>query len=155
MRGTLLVALPPQDLLGLRLVVVSPEALTLAGGHRADFVSPSVAVGALQLDPSGPGMSRDAAVFRVAAPPPLASADGVGHEVRRQALARAHQLLDGFGAAARSVGDVAGGTQFPAAQLRGAWGKKTNIGIKPVATAQNKHLKEWESRRVDAATVTT
>lgn len=119
MRRALLVSLPPQDLFGLRLVVVSPEALTLAGGHYADFVSPSVAVGALQLDPPGPGVSRDAAVLRGVAPPPLAAADGVGHEVRWQALARAHQLLDGFGAAARSIGDIAGGTQLPAAQLRG------------------------------------
>lgn len=90
MRRALLVSLPPQDLFGLRLVVVSPEALTLAGGHYADFVSPSVAVGALQLDPPGPGVSRDAAVLRGVAPPPLAAADGVGHEVRWQALARAH-----------------------------------------------------------------
>lgn len=110
MRRALLAALPPQDLLGLGLVVVSPEPLTLARGHYADFVSPSVAVRALQPDPPGPGVSRDAAVLRGVAPPPLAAADGVGHEVRRQALARAHQLLDGFGAPARSVGDVARGT---------------------------------------------
>lgn len=111
----LLGALPPRDLLGLRLVVVSPEPLALAGGHRADFVSPSVAVGAAQLDPPGPGVSRDAAVLRGAAPPPLGPANGVGHEVRRQALARAHQLFDGFGAAAGPIGDVASGAQLPAA----------------------------------------
>lgn len=129
MRRPLLAALPPQDLLGLRLVVVSPESLTLAGSHRADFVSPSVAVGTAQLDPPGPGVSRDAAVLRGVAPPPLDAADGVGHEVRRQALARAHQLLDGFGAAAGSVCDVAGGAQLPAAQLRRTWVEETNIGV--------------------------
>lgn len=155
MRRALLAPLPPQDLLGLRLVVVSPEPLTLAGGHYADFVSPSVAVGALQLDPPGPGVSRDAAVLRGVAPPPLAAADGVGHEVRWQALARAHQLLDGFGAAARSIGDVAGGTQLPAAQLRGTWVKETNISVTLVASAQHKHFEEREYHRVDSATVRT
>lgn len=107
---------------------MSPEPLTLARGHRADFVSPSVAVGAAQLDPPGPGVSRDAAVLRGAAPPPLGAADGVGHEVRRKALARTHQLLDGFGAAAGPVCDVAGGAQLPAAQLRRTWAEETDIG---------------------------
>ena len=116
-RRPLLAALPPRHLLDLRLVVVSPEPLTLAGSHRAHFVSPSVAVGAAQPDPPGPGVSRDAAVLRSVAPPPLAPADGVGHEARRQALAGAHQLLDGFGAAAGSVRDVAAGAQLPTAQL--------------------------------------
>lgn len=130
LRWALPVARPPQDLLGLRLVVVSPEPLALAGGHQAHFVSPGVAVGALQLDPLGPGVSRDAAVFRRVAPPPLAAADGVGHEVGGEALARAHQLLDGLGAAAGSVSDVAGGAQLPAAQLRGTWVGKTDIGVR-------------------------
>lgn len=113
----LLVALPLRDLLGLRLVMVRPEALALAGGDHADFVSPSVAVWTLQLDPPRPGVGRDAAVFRGVIPPPLPAGDGVGHEVRGHALPRAHQLLDGFGAAAGSVGDVTGGAQLPAAQL--------------------------------------
>lgn len=120
----LLVALPLRDLLGLRDVMVGPEALALAGGDHADFVSPSVAVRTLQLDPPRPGMGRDAAVVRGVVPPPLAACDGVGHEVGGHALARAHQLLDGFGTAARSVGDVTGGTQLPAAQLRGTWGSR-------------------------------
>lgn len=124
MRRPLLAALPPQDLLGLRLVVVSPEPLALAGRHHAQFVSPGVAVGAAQLDPPGPGVSRHAAVLRGAAAPPLGPADGVGHEVGREALARAHQLLDGLGAAAGSVCDVAGGAKLPAAQLRGTWGEE-------------------------------
>lgn len=118
----LLVALRLRDLLGLGLVVVGPEALALAGGDHADFVSPSVAVGTLQLHPPRPGVGRDAAVVRGAAPPPLAAADGVGHEVRRHALARTHQLLHGLGTAARSVGDVTGGAQLPTAQLRGTVG---------------------------------
>ena len=97
--------------------MVWPEALALAGGDHADFVSPSVAVGTLQLDPPHPGVRRDAAVVRGAAPPPLAADDGVGHEVCGEALPRAHQLPDGLGAAAGAVGDVTGGTQLPAAQL--------------------------------------
>lgn len=36
----LLVALPLWHLFGLRLVVVGPEALALAGGDGADFVRP-------------------------------------------------------------------------------------------------------------------
>lgn len=111
-------ALRLRHLLRLRLVVVRPEALALARGDRADFVRPTVAVGTLQLDPACPGVRRDAAVVRGAAPPPLATHDGVGHEVRGQALARAHQLPDGLGAAAGAVGDVAGGAQLPAAHLR-------------------------------------
>lgn len=109
--------------------MVSPEPLTLAGSHHADFVSPSVAVGAAQLDPPGPGVSRDAAVLRGVAPPPFATADGVGQEVRGQALARAHQLLDGFGAAAGPICNIASGAQLPAAQLRGTWVGETNIGV--------------------------
>lgn len=106
-------------LLGLRLVVVGPEALALAGRHHADFVSPSVAAGTVQLDPLRPGVGRDAAVFRSVAPPPLAPRDGVGQEVAGHALSRAHQLPDGLGAATGSVRDVASGTQLSAAQLRG------------------------------------
>lgn len=117
--AVLLVARPLGDLLGLRLVVVRPEALALARGDHADFVSSGVAAGTLQLHPPRPRVRRDAAVVRGVAPPPLAASDGVGHEVRRHALAGAHQLFDGLGAAARSVGDEAGGTQLPAAQLRG------------------------------------
>lgn len=109
--------------------MVRPEPLALAGGHYAEFVSPSVAIGAAQLDPPGPGVSRDAAVLRGVAPPPLATADGVGQKVRREALARAHQLLDGFGAAAGSISDVAGGAQLPAAQLRGTWVEEINVGV--------------------------
>lgn len=63
LRRALLDALPPRHLLGLRLVVVGPEPLALAGGDRAGFVSPGVAVGAVQLDPPGPGVGRDAAVL--------------------------------------------------------------------------------------------
>lgn len=106
-------------LLGLRLVVVGPEALALAGRHHTDFVSPSVAAGTVQLDPLRPGVGRDAAVFRSVAPPPLAPRDGVGQEVAGHALSRAHQLTDGLGAATGSVRDVASGTQLSAAQLRG------------------------------------
>lgn len=138
--AVLLVALRLGQLLGLRLVVVRPEALALAGGDHADFVSPCVAVGTLQLHPLRPGVRRDAAVVRGAAPPPLAPADGVGHEVGRHALARAHQLPDGFGAAAGSVGDVTGGTQLPAAQLRDTWVEEQDITVTPVAWAQNKHF---------------
>lgn len=98
---------------------MGPEALALAGRHHADFVSPSVAVGAVQLDPLRPGVGRDAAVFRGVAPPPLAPRDGVRQEVTGHALSRAHQLPDGLSAATRSVGDVTSGTQLSAAQLRG------------------------------------
>lgn len=136
----LLAALPLRDLLGLRLVMMRPEALALAGGDHADFVSPSVAVRTLQLDPPRPGVCRDAAVFRSVIPPPLSASDGVGHEVRGHTLARAHQLLDGFGTAARSVGDVTGGTQLPAAQLRGTWVEGQDITVTLVASAQNKHF---------------
>ncbi len=120
--------------------MVGPEALALAGGDHADFVSPSVAVGTMQLDPPRPGVGRDAAVVRSAAPPPLAASDGVRHEVCGQALARANQLLDRLGTAARSVGDVAGGTQLPTAQLRGTWVGEQDITVTLVASAQNKHF---------------
>lgn len=136
----LLVALPLRDLLGHRLVVVRPEALALAGGDHADFVSPSVAVRTLQLDPPCPGVGRDAAVVRDAAPPPLAAGDGVWHEVRGHALARTHQLLDRLGAAARTVGDVTGGTQLSTAQLRGTWVEEQDITVTLMASAQNKHF---------------
>lgn len=115
----LLAALRPRHLLGLRLVVVGPEALALAGGDHADFVSPGVAAGTVQLEPPRPRVGRHAAIVRGASPPPLAAGDGVGQEVRRHALARAQQLLHRLGTAARPVGDVAGGAQLPAAQLRG------------------------------------
>lgn len=137
----LLVALPPRDLLDLRLVVMGSEALALAGCDHAHFVSPSVAVGTVQLDPPCPGVGRDAAVLRGGVPPPLAAGDGVGHEARGHALARAHQLLGGFGAAAGSVCDVTGGPQLPAAQLRGTWGEEQHITVTLVVSAQNKHAR--------------
>lgn len=61
--AVLLVALRLWQLLGFRLVVVRPEALALTGGHHPDFVSPSVAVGTLQLDPPCAGVRRDTAVI--------------------------------------------------------------------------------------------
>lgn len=67
--------------------MVGPEAFALAGGDHTDFVSPSVAIRTLQLDPPCPGVCWDAAVVRGAAPPPLAADDGVRHEVCRHALA--------------------------------------------------------------------
>ena len=97
-------------------------ALTLAGGDHADFVSPSVAVGTLQLNPLGPGVGGDAAVIGGAASPPFSADDGVGEEVGGHALARANQLPDRLGTSAGSVCDVTRGTQFSAAQLRGTWG---------------------------------
>lgn len=115
--------------------MMRPEAFALTGGDHADFVSPSVAVGTVQLDPPRPGMGGDAAVFRRVTPPPLSSSDGVGHEVRRHALTRAHQLLHGFGAAAGSVSDVASGAQLPAAQLRGTVYDgvgRPRAGVRPV-----------------------
>lgn len=120
--------------------MVGPEALALAGGDHTDFISPGVAVRTLQLDPPCPGVSRDAAVVRGAAPPPLPPDDRVWHEVRGQALARTHQLLDRLGTAARSVGDVTGGTQLPTAQLRGTWVEEQDIRVTLVASAQNKHF---------------
>lgn len=85
-------------------------------------------------------MGRDAAVVRSAAPPPLAAADGVGHEVCRHALARTHQLLDRLGTAARPVSDVTVRAQLPTAQLRGTWVEEQNITVTLVASAQNKHF---------------
>lgn len=58
--------------------MVAAVAFALAGGDHADFVSPAVAVGALQLHPLGSGVGWDAAVVRGAAPPPFAAHDGVG-----------------------------------------------------------------------------
>lgn len=71
----------------------------------------------MQLDPPHARVGRDATVVRGVVSPPLAARDEIGHQVRGHALARAHQLLDGLGAPAGAVGDVAGGTQLPAAQL--------------------------------------
>lgn len=120
--------------------MVGPEALALAGGDHTDFVSPSVAVRTLQLEPPCPGVGRDAAVVRGVTPPPLSSGDGVRHEVRGHTLARAHQLLDGLGTAAGSVGDVTGGTQLPTAQLRGTWVEEQDITVTLMASSQNIHF---------------
>lgn len=156
LRQALLAALRLGHLLGHRLVVVGPEALALAGRDHADLVSPSVAVGTLQLDAARPGVRRDAAVVRGAAPPPLAPHDGVGHEVRGKTLARTHQLLDGLGAAARSVGDVAGGPQLPAAQLRGTWDEEQDITVKlwwnrPNTNTLKCRTLEWTFRKLTAS----
>lgn len=120
--------------------MVGPEALALAGGDHTDFVRPSVAIRTLQLDPPCPGVCRDAAVVRGAAPPPLPTDDRVWHEVCGHALARAHQLLDRLGTAARSVGDVTSGTQLPTAQFRGTWVEEQDITVTLMARAQNKHF---------------
>ncbi len=129
-----------------RFIVLSRVPLALAGGDHTDFVSPSVAVWTLQLDPPRPGVGWDAAVFRSITPPPLAASDRVGHEVRGHALARAHQLLDGFGTAARSVCDVAGGTQLPTAQLRGTCVEEQDITVTLMISAQNKHFERTYCR---------
>lgn len=105
-----LVALWLWYVLHLWLVVVGSEALALAGRHNTDFVSPSVAVGTLQLNSPCPGVGRDAAVVRGTAPPPLTAHDRVWQEMRWHALAGAHKLLDRFGTATRSVCDVTSGT---------------------------------------------
>lgn len=118
--------------------MVAAVAFALAGSDHTDFVSPAVAVGALQLDPLCPGVGGDAAVVRCAAPPPLAADDGVRQEVGGHALARAYQLLDRLGAAAGSIGDVTGGAQLPAAQLGGTWGGGKDITVTLVASVQNK-----------------
>lgn len=120
--------------------MVGPEALALAGGDHADFVSPSVAIRTLQLDPPCPGVGRDAAVVRRVTPPPLAATNGVWHEVCGHALARTHQLLNRLGTAARSICDVTGRTQLPTAQLGGTWVEEQDITVTLVATAQNKHF---------------
>lgn len=67
--------------------MVAGVAFALAGGHHPDFVGPVLAIGALQLDALGAGMSWNAAVVGRVAAPPLAPDDGVGHAVSRQALA--------------------------------------------------------------------
>lgn len=138
----LLVSLRLGDLLGLWLVMVGPEAFALARCHHTDFVSPSVAIRTVQLDPLCPGVRRDAAVVRVAAPPPLATEDGVGQQMCGHTLAGTHQLPHWFGTAAGSIGDVTSGTQLPTAELGGTWGEERDITVTLMALSQNKHFEK-------------
>lgn len=74
-------------LLGNRLVMVRPETLALAGCDHTNFVSPGVSVQALQLDPSCPGVRRNATVVCGTISPPLPADNRIGHEMGGQALA--------------------------------------------------------------------
>lgn len=105
------------EVLQLGLVVVAGVALALAGRDGSEFVSPSLSLGTGHLDALRAGVGRDAAIIRGVLPPPFPSADGVGQEVRRDALTRAHQLLDGLDAAARALAHVAGGPHLSAAEV--------------------------------------
>lgn len=106
-------------ILGIWLVVVSGEALALAGGHHSDFVGPSVAVGAVELDTLHAVVRWNATEVRRAAAPPLAPKNRVEHQVSRQTLAWTHKLIHWLGTTTRTISDVAGRAQLSAAQLRG------------------------------------
>lgn len=97
--------------------MVASVALALAGRDSSEFVSPSLFLGTSHLDALRAGVSGDAAVIQGVLPPPFPPADGIGEEVGRDALARAHQLLDGLDAAARPLRQVAGGSHFSAAEV--------------------------------------
>lgn len=117
----LLVLLRPDgvfaEVLQLGLVVVAGVALAFAGRDGSEFVSPSLPVGTSQGDALRAAVGGDAAVIQGVLPPPLPSADGVGQQVRGDALARANQLLDGLDAAARALAQVAGGSHLSAAEV--------------------------------------
>lgn len=109
------------EVLELGPVVVAGVALALAGGDRSDLDSPKVSIGAGQLDALGATVCRDAAVIQRILPPPFPLANGIRKKVRWEALTRTNQLLDWLDAAAKTVGDIAGGVQFPAAELQRFW----------------------------------
>lgn len=116
-----------------RLVVLARVPLALARGDHGDLVGPRGAVQALQLDALRAGLVVDAPPVLAAAPasPPLPAvraADPVLEHLGREALAGAHQLLDGVDAGAVAVGDVLGGPQLSAANLASLCGK-TEINI--------------------------
>lgn len=103
------------------LVVLPRVPLALAGGDHGDLVGARAAILALQLDPLGARLVVDTPPL-LGAPPapvlgPVASPDPVGQQRQGQALPRAHQLLQGAEAGALAIGDVLGGTQFPATHL--------------------------------------
>lgn len=87
--------------------------LALAGGDHGDFVCSHAAVLALQLDALGAGLVVDAPPVMAASPatpelPAVGAADPVLKHLSREALASAHQLLDGVDAGALSIRDVLG-----------------------------------------------
>lgn len=106
----------------LGLVVLPRVPLAPAGGDHRDLVRPRAAVLALQPDALGAGLVVHAPPVVVAAPaspelPAVGAADPVVEHLGREALAGAHQLLDGVDAGAVAVGDVLGGPELPAADL--------------------------------------
>lgn len=113
------------EVLELGLVVETSEALALARGYQAHLAcARRRTAGTQQLHPLRAVAVGDAAEVGPARAPPLATADGVGKQARRAALAGAHQLGDRLGAAARPVGHVAGEVQLPAAVLGGVCGER-------------------------------
>lgn len=113
------------EVLELGLVVEASEALALARGYQAHLAcARRRTAGTQQLHPLRAVAVGDAAEVGPARAPPLATADGVGQQAGRAALAGAHQLGDRLGAAARPVGHVAGEVQLPAAVLGGVCGER-------------------------------
>ncbi len=103
------------QLLDIRLVVMASVAFALARCDYSDFVCPFWSVRTLELYSLGAGVSGNAAVIRWATSPPFSPQNWVWHQVSWKALTRTHQLFHRFGAAARSIGYIAGRTQLPAA----------------------------------------
>lgn len=133
-RTLLVVPCSRSQILGVWLIVVSSEALALARGHHSDFVGPTVAVGAMELDTLHARVRWNAAVVWRVAEPPLAPKDGVAHQVSRKALTWTHKLIHWLGTATRTISDVAGRAQLSAAQLRGfyTWtGSKRENKLRP------------------------
>lgn len=114
------------------IVLLSGEALALAGGHHVDFIDPGAAVVALQLDPLGPGPVYDAAPVLTVLPAPVSlvetpDPDPVGRQMSWQTLPGTHQLFDGVDAGALTVRDVLCGSEFPAFQLALVWVWNTKV----------------------------
>lgn len=110
------------------LVVLPGVALALAGRDHGDLVGARAAVLTLQLDSLRARLVVDTPpLLRAPAAPVLgavAAPDPVGEHRQGQALASAHQLLQGADAGALAIRDVLGGTQFPTAHLNPSYRKR-------------------------------
>lgn len=115
------------------LVVLPGVPLAFAGGDHCDFVGACAAILALQLDSLGARFVVDTPPLLGAPPAPvlgsIASSNPVREHRQGQALPRTHQLLQRADAGALAIGDVFGGSQFPATHLNPTCRKRKRICI--------------------------
>lgn len=116
------------------LVVLSSVPLALAGGDHCDLVGACAPILALQLDSLGTRFVIDTPPFLGAPPAPvlgsIAPSNPVGEHRQGQAFTGTHQLFQRADAGALAIGDVFGGTQFPATHLNSSCRKKKRMCIK-------------------------